>query len=850
MTLSDAGLSFSGTATLPVIGTVTNLQGSVQDASHFKLSVPVPSVTIGAFTLSSNTVTLADSGGSVGLSLTGNTSSLPVFGVVQFTGTIGADGTLGLSAKLPSFSMADGLASFQNDTLTLFKDRIHLESDVTIANVATAHFSGDLDSSGNYEFDAYVSSLTIAGFTIPVPNTGIPVLKLNNQGLQVGFSYDIPGLSSFLPADTPDDDGVSFSGSYSLTKGWSLTANASFTFDIGPFVVTNEIVTLTDDSLTVTGQGSVLDLGPLAAGKATLTIYNNATFSTSVSFDSTVAGLSLGQGTFTIEDDNATKTLDATFESVSSIPTGPTITFTGNWNSKKRYDFIGKGSYALGPFTLASTQFELSDMSGSPTFTFTAGLNLFSVLQGKASGTIVVAPDGSGFSVTNVTFDAAILGGPNVSFSGSFDSSGDYNFSGQEDLRVGPLTFDKTGFSFSNKTGALTYTDAWDYGIYSATVSGSFAAEGKGFVITADATGKILGQPVEISGSVHSSGAFDLIGHTGITIGPLTLTKATFELSNTSGFQISDSWDYLVFTGNATVTLDSDQSDPFQVNATLAVFGSSLGLSGTISPDGSTFDLTGSVGIKVGPISLASADFTLNKGGFGFDAAWDVLVFSGEIHASITSNSQGYVVTVANTSYLSVLGIDVNLNGVISTAPGQDSLSASANLSIGPFVLSTATFTLDDSGLSFDAGWNNLGFGGHVDASFGEDSHGGLIVQLGSGTELSILGQTLGLSGEIDSDGTYSFTGQMSLNAGPLDLGASTSFTLGNNGLTFGASWDFLGFKGGVGGGLLDDSSGYFIFIDRTKTYLSIPARPSTWGATSSHPPTTCTGPRRSRWPA
>ena len=159
---------------------------------------------------------------------------------------------------------------------------------------------------------------------------------------------------------------------------------------------------------------------------------------------------------------------------------------------------------------------------------------------------------------------------------------------------------------------------------------------------------------------------------------------------------------------------------------------------------------------------------------------------------------------------------------MISTAPGQDSLSASANLSIGPFVLCTATFTLDDSGLSFDAGWNNLGFGGHVDASFGEDSHGGLIVQLGSGTELSILGQTLGLSGEIDSDGTYSFTGQMSLNAGPLDLGASTSFTLGNNGLTFGASWDFLGFKGGVGGGLLDDSSGYFIFIDRTKTYLSI----------------------------
>ena len=370
----------------------------------------------------------------------------------------------------------------------------------------------------------------------------------------------------------------------------------------------------------------------------------------------------------------------------------------------------------------------------------------------------------------------------------------------------------------------MTYTDAWDYGIYSATVSGSFAAEGKGFVITADATGKILGQPVEISGSVHSSGTFDLIGHTGITIGPLTLTKATFELSNTSGFQISDSWDYLVFTGNATVTLDSDQSDPFQVNATLAVFGSSLGLSGTISPDGSTFDLTGSVGIKVGPISLASADFTLNKGGFGFDAAWDLLVFSGEIHASITSNSQGYVVTVANTSYLSVLGIDVNLNGVISTAPGQDSLSASANLSIGPFVLSTATFTLDASGLSFDAGWNNLGFGGHVDASFGEDSHGGLIVQLGSGTELSILGQTLGLSGEIDSDGTYSFTGQMSLNAGPLDLGASTSFTLGNNGLTFGASWDFLGFKGGVGGGLLDDSSGYFIFIDRTKTYLSISA--------------------------
>src|SRR6185437_15449136 len=139
----------------------------------------------------------------------------------------------------------------------------------------------------------------------------------------------------------------------------------------------------------------------------------------------------------------------------------------------------------------------------------------------------------------------------------TFDSQGNYNFTGQQVLKVGPLSLDKATFTISNTVGGLTFSDAWNLGVYSSTVSGSFVAEGKGFVITADAKGTFLGQSLELKGDIHSSGVYDLTGHAKVGVGPLTLSDAAFELSNTKGFSFSDSWNYSIFTGSVSVVVGS-----------------------------------------------------------------------------------------------------------------------------------------------------------------------------------------------------------------------------------------------------------------------------------------------------
>ncbi len=817
--LSDAGLSLSGNATLPVIGTVMNLQGAIQDATHFTLSAPVPTVKVGSFSLSSDTVTLSASGGAAALTLMGNTSSLPVFGVVRFTGGIAADGTLSLAASLPTFSLANGLATITNDTLTLSLDQIHIEADLNIANVANAHFSGNMDASGNYELDAS-ASLTIAGFTIPIPNTGSPDLKLVNGVLDIGFDYEIPGLSEFLSADPGGDDGVTFSGTYSLTGGWSLTAFATFTFAIGPVVVTQESLTLTNQSLMLDAQGSILDLGPLAHGEVGMTIYKDATFAAMVNVNSSIAGFSLGTANVTFGDHNPTKTLITTLQGMTTVPTGPTIILNGYWDSNNKYDFQGKGSYTLGPFALANAQFDFSDMAGPASFTFKAGVNLFSVLQASISGTIAETA-GGGFRVTS-NLTGTILGGPTIDFVGSFDSQGNYNFTGQQSLNVGPLTLNQATYTLGNTAGpnntaGLVYSDMWYYGVYTATVSGSFAAEGKGYVVTADAVGTIFGQPLELKGSVHSNGTYDLTGMANVNLGPLTLTKAAFELSNTKGFMFTDNWNYLAFMGNVSVIIDStSQGYLLDVNGALSLFGTTVTLMGDIDSAGN-YSLTGGTSVNVGPLNLAQANFTLNNKGFTLNGGWNYLVFAGNVSATIGSDGQGYVISVLPTSYLSVIGQQLFLSGSIH-ASGTFSLMGSTNLHAGPLNLLSANFTLNNSGLNLTAGWNYLVFAGNVSATIGSDSNG-FVINVLPATSLSVLGQQLFLSGAIHASGAFSLMGSTSLHAGPLNL-ATANFTLNNSGFAFTAGWNFLVFTGNVAASF--GSNGQAYVIDVSNASLSI----------------------------
>ena len=244
-------VSLLGNVSVPVLGlTNQRLQGSFQDAADFSLSTPVTSLTIGSFTLSNDTVTFSEAAAGRFLEGERQRSIAPVrqCGLHRHHRP---ERHISLTANLPTFSLPGGFITITNDTLTLSSatDYIQVNVHLSILQIGNADFTGKIHANLDYELDASPTSLTIGGFTIPLPPSPAgPILKLINGELDIGFDYDIPELSDF----GDEGDGFSFSGSYSLDGQWSLTATASITFTIGPVVVTQESLTLTNNSLTLT----------------------------------------------------------------------------------------------------------------------------------------------------------------------------------------------------------------------------------------------------------------------------------------------------------------------------------------------------------------------------------------------------------------------------------------------------------------------------------------------------------------------------------------------------------------------------------------------------------------------
>lgn len=253
--------------------------------------------------------------------------------------------------------MPGGFIKFSGGVLTLHPDLIHVEVDLSISQLADAHFTGDIHADGTYELSAS-ANLNIAGFEIPIPSAG-PNLRLVNGQLDISFNYGIPGLDEFLPEG---DASVTFSGTYSLDGSFSLTATAHYKFTIGPVVVNEEFITLTNTSLTLGARGTIADLGPLAEGEVSMTIYKDGTFHAVVTVDSSIAGFDLGNAEVTFGKHNPDKLLISTLHAQMSVPTmvPSNVLIDGYWDANGNYDFKGSADVILGGLTLAQAQFEVS----------------------------------------------------------------------------------------------------------------------------------------------------------------------------------------------------------------------------------------------------------------------------------------------------------------------------------------------------------------------------------------------------------------------------------------------------------------------------------------------------------
>ncbi len=804
--LTSDGLRLVADATLPVLGKVRHIQGSLQDATHFSLSVPVPTVAIGLFSLGNNLVTLSNVGNGVTLGVTGDVN-LPLFGVVTVAGDIDPDGNFSFSELVPDFSLPGGALQVKNTTVTLYSDRVHVDTDVSILGLAEAHFTGDVFANGEYELVAS-ADLTIAGFTIPKPPSSEPNLTFKNGELEIGFDYGLPGLDAFLP---PGQGDVSFSGTYAANGQWSLTATADYTIAIGPVIVTSEQITLTPDSLTLLAHGSVADLGPLAEGDVSMTIFRNGTFHATVDVTSSVAGFSLGVANVTFGNHNDSQTFIATLHGVTTLPAGPNVALDGYWDANGKYDFRGTQSVALGPLTFANAQFGMSNLHGPAAFTFAAGVN-FGVYQADVTGQFVT--DGHGGFTAYSHAKGTVLGVLNLDLDGFVDSSGNFEFNGTQDVKLGPLNLSQTEFELSSANG-LTFSDDWNFlGVFTGTVSAQVGSDSQGIVLTTEAVGTVLGSSLHLRGDIHAAN-FDLSGSAPINVGPFSLASADFELSNVTGFTFGSSWNYLgLFTGDVSATINSD-SEGYLLTASAAgtVFGQTTSLNGVIRP--TSYDLRGDARVALGPLSLANAHFQLSSAtGFTFSSGWNYLnAFSGSVKGTIGTDAQGYVIDTEAVGR--IFGQTLELEGTIH--PNSYFLEGEARLGLGIFVtLAKIDFELSSAnGFTFSGGWDYLNvFSGNLTGTIGN----GIVAATATGT---IFGASIELQGSISNGGrTYELLGNADVNVGPLSL-AQADFKLSSaSGFTFVAAWDYRVFSGSVTGKIGKEGNSYFVYVDAEGSIL------------------------------
>jgi hypothetical protein len=294
------------------------------------------------------------------------------------------------------------------------------------------------------------------------------------------------------------------------------------------------------------------------------------------------------------------------------------------------------------------------------------------------------------------------------------------------------------------------------------------------FDITLQGSGSVLGAgQVSFKGDLNSNGQFDFQGQAGITLNPIHLASATFDIGNENPFHLpgittgamaftfSAAWDFVVFHGSLSGAVVGT-SGGFDIS--LQASGSLLntvkfGLKGDLNSNGS-FDLQGSTGVTIGPVNLGTAQFdfgnenpfhinTIPQGALALSlsGSWTFGTFANaSVTVTIAAGSQGFDATVDAKGKL--LGNTIDLHGDV-TSGGQYDLHASDALNL--FGVSLTTVSVDvksTQGFSLTATWDvPLVFHGQVTGSIGLDGH----VQLSAQAQvLKIGGFGLSMDASID----------------------------------------------------------------------------------------------------
>ena len=160
ITVSNLGLSVEGDVDLPLVETV-HVEGSIQDIDNFSFSTEaIPDLDLLGFSLTNNTVSI----GSAGIQFSG-TTDLPVVGEVELSGEITDASTFEIQAELQPLSVLGGVVEFANPVLTLTPDAITFTAHADVLEIGDADFTGSFYFNGDYALTAEVG-INVAGFEI------------------------------------------------------------------------------------------------------------------------------------------------------------------------------------------------------------------------------------------------------------------------------------------------------------------------------------------------------------------------------------------------------------------------------------------------------------------------------------------------------------------------------------------------------------------------------------------------------------------------------------------------------------------------------------------------------------
>ena len=232
VTLANGVLGLAGTLKLSNVGLIP-LTGTISDPLTYNLTGSPASLNLGHFTLTGNSVNLTNGL----LSLTG-TSLLPVVGAVTLSGTF-TDATHSSLTGVSSSATTIGGFALGTANLTLVNGILGMTGMVTLPVMGDVVLTGSIADATHYSLAATLPNVAIEGFSL-----ASAAVTLINGVVRLSGTMTIPVVGS-----------VTVSGIVTDNTKFSLTSQLG-TLALSPYSLSNAVLRLTNTGLNLAGDAS------------------------------------------------------------------------------------------------------------------------------------------------------------------------------------------------------------------------------------------------------------------------------------------------------------------------------------------------------------------------------------------------------------------------------------------------------------------------------------------------------------------------------------------------------------------------------------------------------------------